>query len=129
MWGLALDTLRAAAGMLESPDCLFLPFSKNQLTTCHGSQHPGCCHSASGRGFLSAAEGRGVLILQSGPPQDSLRAFRIFKRAARTAGRNPPTSPLNIANMSEPTMMEVDRANENSISANESKLMVETLKN
>ncbi len=52
-------------------------------------------------------------------------ALRIFKRDARTAGRNPPTMPISNANRSVETMTDGARVNPNASSEKVPKLVVE----
>src|ERR671915_2226603 len=53
----------------------------------------------------------------------------IFSRAARTAGRKPPTNPINKAKAREIAAIQGDRTNEKASSANEEKFRVEMVKN
>jgi hypothetical protein len=58
-----------------------------------------------------------------------LKAFTIFNRAARTAGRNPPTIPINTEKNSDQPTMAGDNENENSSSEKELKFSVDMEKN
>ena len=53
----------------------------------------------------------------------------ISKRAARTAGKKPPTSPMSNEKPRDVTMMDGQRAKEKASSENEPKFNVEIVKN
>ena len=53
----------------------------------------------------------------------------ISKRAARTAGKKPPTSPMSNEKPRDVTMMDGERAKEKASSENEPKFNVEIVKN
>jgi hypothetical protein len=53
----------------------------------------------------------------------------MSKRAARTAGKKPPMSPMSKENPSDVAMMEGERAKENASSEKEPKFKVEIVKN
>ena len=53
----------------------------------------------------------------------------ISSRAARTAGKKPPSNPISKAKPSDAATIAGDKANENASSENEPKLRVEMVKN
>ena len=60
---------------------------------------------------------------------DARKAARMFIRAARMAGRKPPTNPMMTENASDQTMIEGEREKLNASSEKEEKFIIETEKN
>src|SRR5882762_2431584 len=63
--------------------------------------------------------------LKKASSQDALRAFTIFRRDARTAGRKPPIIPITTAKMNVLFMTEGERLKPNASSVNVPKFSVE----